>query len=392
MLKNYARMRLRIWLLTFSAIISLHAFLLLSLVHSQVPPDWKTKWDKVLAGATKEGKVVVFGPPGELVRRAVTEGFKKSYPNINLEYSGGAGGDLGAKVRAEREGGIYSVDVVIAGSTTSHLYFKPFGALDPLKPALLLPEVADLKYWRNNTLEFSDKEGVYNLVFSNVLRVLVMYNPRDVDPSEVDDLDKLLHPKWKGKIVVNNPMPSGAGYMTFHWLWRILGPEKATDYYKKLRAQTAIVDRDQRRQIEWIAQGKYPILLGGNSPIANQLLSRGLKVGMISEFKELGSSITAAFGSISLMNRAPNPNAAALFVNWALGKEAQLLWSKATGDVSLRVDVPHDHVPPYMIPKPDGRLWSDNYKPGDRYWVSYFEGNTARSPEEEKIMTELFGR
>jgi hypothetical protein len=87
-------MRLRIWLLTFSAIISLHAFLLLSLVHSQVPPDWKTKWDKVLAGATKEGKVVVFGPPGELVRRAVTEGFKKSYPNINLEYSGGAGGDF----------------------------------------------------------------------------------------------------------------------------------------------------------------------------------------------------------------------------------------------------------------------------------------------------------
>ncbi len=387
--KIQTRKRLWVGLLTLSVGLTL---VLLNCAYAQAPVDWKTKWDKVLAEATKEGKVVVFGPPGEIVRRAVTEGFKKSFPNISLEYSGGAGGDLGAKVKAEREGGIYSVDVVIAGSTTSHLYFKPVGALDPLKPTLILPEVADSKYWRNNTLEFSDKEGTYNLVFSNVLRVLAMYNPQDVNPSEIDDLYKLLHPKWKGKIVINHPMPSGPGYMTFHWIWQILGPEKATDYFRKIRAQAGIVDRDQRRQIEWIAQGKYPILFGGNSPIANQLVERGLKVGMISEFKEFGSAITAAFGSISIMNKAPHPNAAAVFINWALGKEAQLMWSKATGDVSLRVDVPHDHVPPHMVPKPGGRLWVENYKPGDRYWVSYAEGNTARTPDEEKIMTELFGK
>ena len=30
--------------------------------------------------------------------------------------------------------------------------------------------------------------------------------------------------------------------------------------------------------------------------------------------------------------------------------------------------------------------------PGDRYWLSYTEENVERSPEESKILKELFGR
>jgi ABC-type Fe3+ transport system substrate-binding protein len=39
-------------------------------------------------------------------------------------------------------------------------------------------------------------------------------------------------------------------------------------------------------------------------------------------FKE-GPSISAAFGQLALMNRAPHPNAAKVFVNWLLSREGQ---------------------------------------------------------------------
>ena len=68
---------------------------------------WKQKWDKTLTAAKKEGKLVVFGPPGNLVRRAVTEGFHKAFPNIVIEYSAARGGAQAAKVKAERDAGIH---------------------------------------------------------------------------------------------------------------------------------------------------------------------------------------------------------------------------------------------------------------------------------------------
>jgi iron(III) transport system substrate-binding protein len=190
-----------------------------------------------------------------------------------------------------------------------------------------------------------------------------------------------LDPKWKGKIVINDPLPSGAGNVTFRWIWQVLGPEKATDYYKKIRAQAGIVDRDQRRQIEWVAQGKYAVLLGPSDGVMGELLQRGLKLGILGEFKDYGTAITASFGSAMLINKAPHPNAAKVFLNWVLTKEGQTAWSRALDHVSRRLDVPTDHLPPYQIPRAGGK-----------YWLSHFEKEVTRSAEEEKILKELFGR
>jgi ABC-type glycerol-3-phosphate transport system substrate-binding protein len=121
---------------------------------AQTKPDWKETWGKVLADAKKEGKVVVFGPPGEFIRQAFVEGYKKAYPDIELEFSAARSGEQAVKLQSERDAGIYSVDVFVGGPTTANFQLKPMGALDPIRPSLILAEVADLKYWRDNRLEF----------------------------------------------------------------------------------------------------------------------------------------------------------------------------------------------------------------------------------------------
>jgi hypothetical protein len=40
----------------------------------------------------------------------------------------------------------------------------------------------------------------------------------------------------------------------------------------------------------------------------------------------------------------------------------------------------------------DGKYFSGEPKPGERYWLSHSEENVQRSAEETKILKELFGR
>ena len=359
---------------------------------AQTQSGWKQKWDKVLSEAKKEGKVVVWGPPGELIRRGMVEGFKKAFPDIAIEFAGARGGEQATRIKAERDGGIYSVDVLLSGTSTAMSQMKPMKALDPIEPALILPEVTEVKNWRGNSLEFSDETTRLDLVFVNMLKTPLVYNSQLAKPDEIDELPKLLDPKWKGKFVLNDPLPTGSGHVTFRWIWRLMGPEKAKDYYRKIHANAGVVDRDQRRQIEWIAQGKYAFLLAPSDGTLAQLLERGLKLGILPEFKDHATYITASFGSAMLINKAPHPNAATVFLNWVLTKEGQTYWSKALDHVSKRVDVATDHIPPYVIPPPDAKFFSGEPKPGYRYWLSHSEENVTRTAEEEKILKELFGR
>jgi len=56
------------------------------------------------------------------------------------------------------------------------------------------------------------------------------------------------------------------------------------------------------------------------------------------------------FGTLALLNRAPHPNAAKVFINWLLSRRGQLSLQKTQAGAespadSLRVDIPKDDVP-----------------------------------------------
>jgi iron(III) transport system substrate-binding protein len=102
---------------------------------------------------------------------------------------------------------------------------------------------------------------------------------------------------------------------------------------------------------------------------------------MLPDLRDIGGSTTAGFGSLMLINRAPHPNAAKVFINWLLGKEGQTAFSKASGYPSRRMDAPTDHLPDYGLPKP-----------GVKYWHGYLDKYVMRPPEELGVLKEIFGR
>lgn len=209
---------------------------------------------------------------------------------------------------------------------------------------------------------------------------IVLYNAKQVKREEIDEPFKLLDPKWKGKIVINDPLLSSTGYSLFRHLLVTMGPKKATEFYKRIRAQAGTLNRNQRRQIEWVVQGKYPILLGPSGGLTEQFRKRWLKFEVLGEWKDIGIFLTSSSGTAMLINKAPHPNAAAVFINWGVNKDGQTAWSKSRNQLSRRLDVSTDHLPPYIIPRTGGK-----------YWNSSSEENRRRSPEEQKIMKDLFG-
>ena len=92
-------------------------------------------WDEVLAAARNEGKVVVVGPPTAEMRQRLPASFKARY-GITVEYIGGRSNDLAARLRAERNAGVYSVDAVLSGIDSISSFFYKEKMLDALRPAI----------------------------------------------------------------------------------------------------------------------------------------------------------------------------------------------------------------------------------------------------------------
>ena len=105
------------------------------------------EWEKILAAAKKEGKVAVIGPVGADRRDVLVEPFQKKY-GITVEYFADRGSGIGPRLSAERGAGQYLWDAAITGTTTGLLSLLPGGMLDPMEPALVLPDVKDPKQWR----------------------------------------------------------------------------------------------------------------------------------------------------------------------------------------------------------------------------------------------------
>jgi ABC-type glycerol-3-phosphate transport system substrate-binding protein len=78
-------------------------------------------------------------------------------------------------------------------------------------------------------------------------------------------------------------------------------------------------------------------------------------------FRE-GAPLSTGSGNIALVNGAPHPNAAKVFINWLLSREGQMAYQsvrRLTGGTrdSLREDISKEEVPSYIRRLKGGGYW-----------------------------------
>ncbi|HVO92226.1 MAG TPA: hypothetical protein VMT22_05265, partial [Terriglobales bacterium] len=114
------------------------------------------EWDRTLRAAETEGQLTLYGCCYDYDK--VVDGFKKKYPKIKVATVLGAGGQLATRILAERRGDKFIPDVVSAGANTLHDALYKAQLLEPIKPALILPEVLDSSKWLEGEQRYIDPE------------------------------------------------------------------------------------------------------------------------------------------------------------------------------------------------------------------------------------------
>src|SRR5579862_3120841 len=140
-------------------------------------------WDELLAAAKAEGKVVVASSPNPETRVKLPAAFKNRF-GIEMEYLPGAT-EVTARLQAERAASQYTVDAEVNGSDSVYATLLENGWLDPLKPALLLPDAADASKWKSGGPWFRDPKGDTVLQLLNSVSANVTLNADQVSPAEI---------------------------------------------------------------------------------------------------------------------------------------------------------------------------------------------------------------
>ena len=78
--------------------------------------DAPAEWKKLVAAAREEGVVVISGPPGAQQRQAITTGWAKAFPDIQLDYTAARGSQIVSRVVRERTAGVFNWDVIATSS------------------------------------------------------------------------------------------------------------------------------------------------------------------------------------------------------------------------------------------------------------------------------------
>lgn len=335
-------------------------------------------WDALVAAAKTEGKIVVSGPPTAETRQELPKAFKERF-GIDMEYIAlGSTADLLVKIEAERKAGIYSLDAFMGGAQSMYTVAYPNGYLDPIKPVLINKQSADPAKWTGGKVPFMDPKGDTIVRMSNYATTIIAVNTKYVDPAKIKSWKDLLAPEFTGKVAAFDPVRAGTGWETSNYLWKTLGDEFVRKLYVD---QKPGISGDPVQLGDWLARGQYPIVIAIRADQIERLRADGFNIATISGLPDGPGTVTSGSGLLALVNKAPHPKAAQLFVNWMTSPEGATVWHRTQKTLSMRNDV-------------DNKSWAPDYnytKPGLTYFDAYGWDYTidSRNPKELDKLKQL---
>ncbi|MBI4331073.1 MAG: extracellular solute-binding protein [Chloroflexi bacterium] len=306
---------------------------------------WQQDWEKTLAAARKEGNLSIYTPAGSGVRTEIGKWFKEKF-GLEIDWTPIPAAQTSPKISRERQSGLYLVDIQMGALSRQLGEMKPAGILAPIKPLLVLPEVLDQKAFFGGDVPWVDNDKAYTI--NNLLSPehRIAYNTNLVKAGEVDSYNDLLEPKWKGKVVLIHPVLNSR-------VPAILATIMGKEYLTKLAQQRPVITENQRLGIEWVAQGKYPVMLFSRTDELMEFIRAGAPIARA--IAKEGTTLAGGAITFSMVDRAPHPNAAKIFVNWWLTKELGTQLSKFLTLQSARLDVPTDHLPKEIMRVPGAK-------------------------------------
>ena len=310
-------------------------------------PVSDSEWQKIVAAAKQEGKVVIshFTDAG---MDPVLRQFEKDY-GIRVEGSPGRPDAVIPKILTEQQSGQYNWDVLLQPTNNVRLVLEPAHGLEPILPFLVRADVDDDAVWDGGLTAHVPMDPLY-VFYDGISNLAVGIDvDRDKVPaSALNDWPDLLKPEWKGKFGIYHPgRPANLTIALACYRPAFDSDAAWEDYMRRFFAQQPTESAEFRTVADWLVQGRFSVVVGAESTYLDGLKSKLKRNIEVPVGKNLcGYPPTGTARSVSIPKNPPDRNATIVFLNWYLSKEAQDLIMRsytATGlqSVSRRKDASH---------------------------------------------------
>ncbi|MCG7410161.1 ABC transporter substrate-binding protein [Paenibacillus sp. ACRRX] len=202
-------------------------------------------------------------------------------------------------------------DLVIGGTVDAHLTMKQEKLSSPINSANLTAIPAALKdedrYWAGYEVEQLS-------IAINEERWRKEFQPMGLSlPTAWEDL---LHPAYRGSLVMPDPNYSGTAYTFLLSLYEAWGERRASDYVRKLNDNIGSLTVNGYMPAQSVSAGEYVI---GINFLGDQRKLREAGFDLLSSVpKDTGLSVNA----ISKLRHAPNEGVADWFIDYSLSQDA----------------------------------------------------------------------
>ena len=133
------------------------------------------------------------------------------------------------------------------------------------------------------------------------------------------------------------------------------------DIFRRLYGEQQIVlSATSRQMVEWVLRGTTLVALGTLPPDIEHFREAGVKTLTVGNLTDGPGALLGGSSVLAEPKEAPDPNAAAVFLNWYASQPGQQVYAGVWKIPSRRTDVAVAGIPDYVVPKP-GVAYIDQY-------------------------------
>jgi iron(III) transport system substrate-binding protein len=262
--------------------------------------------------AKQEGKLVYYmSYYNQEILTQIGAAFKEKYPGIEFEGTRKISGPLFQQLSQEMQAGIKNCDVYSTGDIGHTLKLKAGQKLLPYKPIGVEAIRSDFQNL--------DPENFFQA--GSVLPVVIGYNTEQLKAAEAPKKwADLTQPKFKDKISIGSGTVSAQVQN-----WAIVMDEKYgwDQYFSSFNKLNPKLGRSINDAVSDIVSGERAI---GIVPLGQILTHKAKGNPVEAVYPEEGAVIV--IGTTGILQEAPHPNAAKLFMNFLMSKEYAELIAK----------------------------------------------------------------
>jgi iron(III) transport system substrate-binding protein len=292
----------------------------------------------LLASCGGDGRTVltVYSPHGKDLLEYYEQAFEKVHPDVDVQWVDMGSQDVLDRLRSE------------AANPQADLWFgAPAETFDrAVKENLLQPYRPT---WANAVP--AEAKGANDLWYGTYLTPeVIAYNTQAVSAADAPkDWDDVLDPKWKGKLIIRDPLPSGSmraifGAMILRGMRGTGSPDSGYAWLRRLDANTKEYALDPGVLYQKLGRQEGVISLYDMPDIAS--LEGRFHIPVTYVIPASGTPILV--DAIAVVKGAKHPQLAEQFYEFVTTPEALETAAQKFYRIPARTDIPLDKLPPWV--------------------------------------------